>query len=169
LKKLYIVRCVNTIRMTLVTKIQADITTGNEDPSSNTRIFLGFDPRNQPTFPTSGGGREFRLRKGDDANPFRGGSEQLIFGVGNNVKNPQLNDPQKPYPLEAELIAGVYIRASPQSQESWQVNSATVQLFTGPTGSTPIATPPGKFVLPQGGSIVLQEDGAEKVYLRLAP
>ena len=111
--------------------------------------------------PTSFGGREFRLRKGDDANPFRGGSEQLIFGIGNNVKNPQLNDPRKSYPLESDDIAGVYIRVSPQSEESWLINSATVELFKG----DPIPTSIHRYELPQGASIVLQEDGAEKVYL----
>jgi hypothetical protein len=59
-----------------------DITTGNQDPDKDARIFfLGFNG-------FFAGGREFRLRKGNDANPFRGGPEQLIFGVGSNVKNP---------------------------------------------------------------------------------
>ena len=149
--------------MAPVTKIQVDITTGNQDPDSNIRIFLGFDPRNVQANPTRFSGREFRLRKGNDANPFRGGPEQLIFGIGNNVKNPGLNDPQTPYPLESDDIAGVYIRVSPLSKESWSINSAIVQLFEG-SPPTPIAG--RRYDLPQGASIILQEDGAEKVYLR---
>ena len=149
--------------MAPVTKIQVDITTGNQDPDSNIRIFLGFDPRNVQANPTRFSGREFRLRKGNDANPFRGGPEQLIFGIGNNVKNPELNDPQTPYPLESDDIAGVYIRVSPLSKESWSINSAIVQLFEG-SPPTPIAG--RRYDLPQGASIILQEDGAEKVYLR---
>jgi hypothetical protein len=90
-------------------------------------------PRNNVTDPTRCGGREFRLRKGNDANPFRGGPEQLIFGIGNNVRNPELNDPQTPYPLESDDVAGAYIRVSPESKESWMVNSVTVQLFQGTT------------------------------------
>lgn len=160
--KLYKVRYNSTIRIARVTKIQVDITTGSEDPDSNARIFLGFDPRNVSLDAKAGGGREFRLRKGSDANPFRGGPEQLIFGVGHNVNNPALNDPFTPYELESQDIAGVYIRVSPQSKESWMINSATVQLFEGTAGSTLIV----KYGLPQGGSIVLQEDGAERVYLR---
>jgi hypothetical protein len=149
--------------MAPLTKIQVDITTGNQDPDSNTRIFLGFDPRNVQANATRFGGREFRLRKGNDANPFRGGPEQLIFGIGNNVKNPELNDPQTPYPLESDDIAGVYIRVSPLSKESWSINSAIVQLFEG-SPPTPVAG--RRYDLPQGASIILQEDGAEKVYLR---
>jgi len=42
----------------------------------------------------------------NDANPFRGGPEQLIFGVGRNVNNPELNDPHTPYELESQDIAG---------------------------------------------------------------
>ena len=125
--------------------------------------FLGFIPRNVQANPTRFSGREFRLRKGNDANPFRGGPEQLIFGIGNNVKNPELNDPQTPYPLESDDIAGVYIRVSPLSRESWSINSAIVQLFEG-SPPTPIAG--RRYDLPQGASIILQEDGAEKVYLR---
>ena len=149
--------------MAAVTKIQVDITTGNQDPDSNIRIFLGFDPSNVQVNPTRFSGREFRLRKGNDANPFRGGPEQLIFGIGNNVKNPELNDPQTPYPLESDDIAGVYIRVSPLSKESWSINSAIVQLFEG-SPPTPIAG--RRYDLPQGASIILQEDGSEKVYLR---
>ena len=47
---------------------------------------------------------------------------------------------------------------SPQSKESWLINSATV--FEGAADSTLIV----KHGLPQGASIVLQEDGAERVY-----
>ena len=146
--------------MAPVTKIQVDITTGNQDPDSNIRIFLGFDPRNVQANPTRFSGREFRLRKGNDANPFRGGPEQLIFGIGNNVKNPGLNDPQTPYPLESDDIAGVYIRVSPLSKESWSINSAILQLFEG-SPPTPIAG--RRYDLPQGASIILQEDGSESV------
>jgi hypothetical protein len=54
--------------------MRIDLNTGNQDPNKDTRIFLGI------VGPT---GREFRLRKGNDANPFRENSNvSLIFGVG---------------------------------------------------------------------------------------
>jgi hypothetical protein len=137
--------------MPTVTKIVAAILTGNEDPGKNTRIFLGFGGR---------GGREFRLRIDNDANPYRENQQwTLTFGVGHFVKNPELNDPAMPYALNSDDIDFAYIRVSPQSTESWLIKEVLVELFSGDLGQTFVK----KYEL--NDSITLQEDAGEIVYL----
>jgi hypothetical protein len=136
----------------VVKKIVVDISTGNQDPDKDTRIFLGFDWQ-----------REFRLRKGNDANPFRENSSppatELIFGDGNNVKNPELNDPNNP-PVIENYIVFPYIRVSPQSTESWLIKSAIVTISGIDSFNNPFSW---SYAL--SGPITLQEDAGEKVYL----
>jgi hypothetical protein len=137
--------------MPTVTKIRAAILTGNQDPGKNTRIFLGFGGR---------GGREFRLRIGNDANPYRENQQwELRFGVDHLVKNSELNDPATPYALNSDDIDFAYIRVSPQSTESWLIESVEVELFSGDLGQTLVK----KYELHD--SITLQEDAGEIVYL----
>jgi hypothetical protein len=58
--------------MTDLKKIEVQIKTGPEGADRHTRIFLGFKIKNDPTPPSPYiRAREFRLRRGSDANPFR--------------------------------------------------------------------------------------------------
>jgi hypothetical protein len=140
--------------MVAITKIVVNIGTGAQDPDKDTRIFLGFQGFGGPF-----NGREFRLRKGNDANPFRQNSSQtLTFGVNNDIKNPTLNDPANPQ-LDDNAIFSTYIRVSPQSTESWLISNATVSLFADPSGGTLSSS----WTLP--APITLQEDAGEIVYL----
>jgi len=76
--------------MVNITKIEVQIKTGPEDPHKDVRIFLGFKINNAAV--PGARSREFRLRQGNDANPFRANTvKSLIFGAGANVEKPQLN------------------------------------------------------------------------------
>ena len=130
----------------MISQIRAHIVTGNQDPNSNTRIFLGFEGEH---------GREFRMRTTDDANPFRENTAlDIVFGSSANVRNPNINDPANP-PINETQITGAYIRIEPGQEEQWKIESA--QVFIN-----------GRFVptfslkLP---NTVLKDDAGEKVSL----
>jgi hypothetical protein len=138
--------------MPTVTKMTVDIVTGDNGADNNTRIFLGFDGY---------AAREFRLRRdGDnDANPFRQNTHlQLIFGVNSNVRNPKLNDPANPYPIDSNSLWSAYIHY-PQSDKSWSLDKATVQLFSDPGGGTL------EYSFNLQAPITLEEDAGEWVNL----
>lgn len=137
-----------------INAIEVQIKTGPEDPDKDTRIFLGFKINNAavPGIRT----REFRLRQGNDANPFRSNtSKNLIFGgAGANVENKSLNDPTNPQLDDANII-GAYIRVSPESKESWTI--------LGGPGNTFVKLTPSGTTFTLRGDITLQEDAGEEV------
>jgi hypothetical protein len=143
--------------------IEVQVKTGPEDPAKDVRIFLGFKINN---FSVGGHvrSREFRLRQGADANPFRSNTtKDLIFGgSGANVENKSLNDPTNPQ-LLLDNIIGAYIRISPESKESWKILGGPGNTFVKVTTVTNTHT----FTL--GGDITLQEDSGEEVDLGVIP
>jgi hypothetical protein len=129
-----------------ITQIKAHIETGNQDPDSNTRVFLGFEGKH---------GREFRMRTTDDANPFRESTAlDIVFGSGANVKDENINDPTQPQ-MDQNRITGAYIRIEPGQEQPWKIASA--QVFINGSG-----TPMFSLKLP---NIVLEEDAGERVSL----
>jgi hypothetical protein len=139
------------MRRVALNTIEVNIETGAQDPNKDTRIFLGFKINNVPVPGIRA--REFRLRQGNDANPFRSNTtKNLIFGTGANVENQSLNDPRNPQIDEANII-GAYIRVSPELKESWDIKKTTTFVKLTPGGKT--------FTL--GGDITLQEDAGEEV------
>jgi hypothetical protein len=143
--------------MVAVTKIEAKITTGAEDPDDDVKIFLGFEI---PDIPVAGfvRSREFRLKQGRDANPFRSNTvKSLIFGTGANVDNLQLNDPTNPQ-LDDGNIIGAYIRISPKSEDSWNIVGGAGNTFV-QVNNNAMKT----YTL--AANITLQEDSGERVSL----
>ena len=130
----------------LITQIRAHIQTGNQDPDSNTRVFLGFEGKH---------GREFRMRTTDDANPFRENTAlDIVFGSGANVRDPTINNPSDP-PIDDTQITGGYIRIEPRQEDHWKIASAQVFI----NGKV---IPRFSLKLP---NIVLEDDTGEKVSL----
>jgi hypothetical protein len=137
--------------------IEVQIKTGPEDPDKDVRIFLGFKINNVAV-PGHVRSREFRLRQGADANPFRSGTTKILVfgGPGANVENKPLNDPTNPQLLDSNII-GVYIRISPESKQSWRILGGPGNTFVKLNGGTQTFT--------LGADITLQEDSGEQVDL----
>jgi hypothetical protein len=94
------------MRRVALNTIEVNIETGAQDPNKDTRIFLGFKINNVPVPGIRA--REFRLRQGNDANPFRSNTN----------------------------IIGAYIRVSPELKESWDIKKTTTFVKLTPGGKT---------------------------------
>ena len=96
-----------------ISEIRLTVTTGEKDINKNDRVYLGI------------AGREFRCRRdGDsDANPFhlKNNTVTLIFGVGNNIEDPIMNDPRDPF-IDTTDIGNfpMYIRTEPNTG-TWEI------------------------------------------------
>jgi hypothetical protein len=129
-----------------ISQIIAHIETGNQDPDRNTRVFLGFEGKHS---------REFRMRTTDDANPSRENTgRDIIFGIGANVRDKDINDPTQPQ-MDEDQITGAYIRIEPRQEDHWKIASA--QVFVNGR-----VIPRFSLKLP---NIVLEDDTGEKVFL----
>src|SRR5262249_27502223 len=93
-------------QMAPILTFSVQIVTGDRrDGGTDGRVYLGL------------WGREFYIESGDeDYDDWeRGSSMTYIFGEGQNVMAPELNDPQSDYPIKSEDIAlfPAYIRLDP--------------------------------------------------------
>jgi hypothetical protein len=102
----------------MINEIKVRVITGANDPNDDARIFFGL---------SGGEGREFRMRTGNEANPFRENSttEVIFGGAAANVKEPNKNNPQNP-PIDEGNVDSAYIRIEPRQEEPWDIKDAQV-------------------------------------------
>ena len=129
-----------------ISEIRLTVTTGEKDINKNDRVYLGI------------AGREFRCRRdGDsDANPFhlKNNTVSLIFGVGNNIEDPTMNDPRDPF-IDTTDIGNfpMYIRTEPNTG-TWEILAAKVE-----------TTPYTSIFNTKYSGIILDDDSGERVAL----